>query len=113
MAPTGKPLSVNGVVMPDDFPVDALEAIHSRFVSKVRAQGEIYGEYAGALNAVSYRFLAATEYSDDFTASITQFRGAPSPPERHRQERALSAFLRAAYQQSNLAFMLFSQSQRF
>jgi hypothetical protein len=85
-------LSVNGLVMPEDFPTTPFETIHARLVAKVNTQGAVYREYAGAWNAVSYRFLAATHYSDDFTDSMTKFGSSVNPDERYRQERDLFGF---------------------
>ncbi len=85
-------LSVNGLVMPIDFPTAPFVKIHARLVAKVDAQGILYREHAGAWSAVSYRFLAATHYSDDFTDSITRSAGSSSVDERYRQERDLFGF---------------------
>lgn len=91
MAPDHR-LSLNGLVMPSDFPAAPFENIHERVVSSVDAQGDLYREYAAAWNAVSYRFLAATHYSDDFVESITQSGGSANIGERFRQERDLFGF---------------------
>ncbi|NBX03534.1 MAG: hypothetical protein EBR02_05675 [Alphaproteobacteria bacterium] len=55
------PLSTNGLVMPLDFPVADYEAIHSIVEPRTRKAKETYEQFAGAWNAVAYRFLALTE----------------------------------------------------
>jgi hypothetical protein len=86
------PLSVNGIVVPEDFPVGAFEAIHARIVQTVESQSSLYAEYSGALNGIAYRYLAMTQYSDEFTASITKAGGGHTSEDRYRQERALFGF---------------------
>jgi hypothetical protein len=85
-------LSLNGLVVPSDFPTTPFEKIHARLIAKVDTQGVVYREYAGAWNAVSYRFLAATHYSDEFTNSMKKFGSSAASDERYRQERSLFGF---------------------
>ncbi len=86
-----KGLSTNGLVMPSDFPVSPYEAVHAR-LPKDHPENTYYREHAGAWNAVAHRFLAAAQYSDDFTASIRQTAGSASVEARHYQEKSLFGF---------------------
>lgn len=86
-----KRLSTNGLVMPSDFPVGPYEAVHAR-LPKDHSETTYYREYAGAWNAVAHRFLAAGQYSDDFTDSITKTAGSASVEARHYQEKSLFGF---------------------
>lgn len=85
-------LSTIGIVMPEDFAVEAYEAIYCRVVKKIGTQSNSYDEFASAWNAVAYRFLSCTEYNKTFTESIQKSGNAPPHQERYVQERALFGF---------------------
>ena len=85
-------LSINGLIMPQDFPVVKHEAIHQKVAARGGGSSEAFGRFAGAWNAQAYRFLALTEYQADFCASLANFRTSPEHSERHRQERDLFGF---------------------
>ena len=80
------------LIMPPDFPVVPFKKIQVGLRKKVDTTGVVYQEYSGAWNAVSYRFLAATQYSDDFTDSITKYGSSVNREERYRQEKNLFGF---------------------
>jgi hypothetical protein len=86
------PLSTNGLIMPPDFPVAQYESVHGRVEPRARTSNDIYEQFAGAWNALSYRFLALTEYEAAFSASVARVGSRSSPLERHRQERDLFGF---------------------
>jgi hypothetical protein len=56
------PLMANGLFMPDDFPRESFEAIHKKIASSASGSENIYAQFAGAWNALSYRYLALTQY---------------------------------------------------
>jgi len=85
-------LSTNGLVMPAEFPTASYEAVYSVLVKRAQANAQLYEQFSGAWNAVSYRYLAVVECSEAFTASIVEHGTGPEPLERYRQERDLFAF---------------------
>lgn len=87
-----KRLSTIGLEMPEDFDAVPYEAIHSRVVAWKDTCPDAYAQYAGAWNAVAYRFMSCAEHDAAFTKSIQQGGDAPPPPERYIQERELFSF---------------------
>ena len=85
-------LSTNGLTMPDDFPVAAYEAVHGKMTPFSGVNNEVYGQFAGAWNAISYRYRAFADCDELFTASISTHGAAPNAIERYRQERDLFGF---------------------
>jgi hypothetical protein len=92
-----KPLTTNGLVMPSDFPTAEYEFVHSRMEPLSRTANEIYAHFAGAWNAVAYRFMAMTEYERAFSDSIAVVGASPSPLHREEQERALFGFFSSGF----------------
>jgi len=86
------PLLTTGLEMPPDFPADAYHAIHLKIAACVETHKETYSEFAGAWNALSYRYKAVAEYDQLFTASIVKHGSGPPHEERYRQERDLFGF---------------------
>jgi hypothetical protein len=82
------PLKTNGLVMPGDFPTDHYNAIYDQTLAQVAAATP--DQFAGAWNAVAYRFLAMTDEEQTFTALVVNT--APEPPIRYQQERSLFGF---------------------
>lgn len=78
--------------MPRDFAVEPYEAIRSRVVAKKDAYPHSWAQYAGAWNAVAYRFLSCADHDRAFIESIKRAGNAPPQPERYRQERELFGF---------------------
>lgn len=78
--------------MPPDFPVAHYESVHNKVQPLARTSNHVYEQFAGAWNALSYRFLALTEYEAKFAASLTGAGSRPVPPDRYRQERDLFGF---------------------
>jgi len=76
--------------MPLDFATGPYETIQQRISVDL---GEGYAEslqmFAGAWNAVRYRYLACVEHDQSFTSSIQQ---QLTPLERYHQERDLFGF---------------------
>lgn len=85
-------LSTNGLTMPDEFPVASYEAIHRKVTPFSGTNNEVYGQFAGAWNAISYRYRALADCDELFTASISTHGAAPNAMERYRQERDLFGF---------------------
>lgn len=90
------PLTTNGLVPAPDFPVAAYEAIHRHVVSRWGGD-ELYEHYAGAWNAVAYRYHAAVQAGEEFQLSLESHGSSPSPEERYRQDQALSMFFNSGY----------------
>lgn len=88
----GTPLSTIGLVMPSSFPSKLYEDVHARVTPKVQEQKEDWFRYAGAWNALAYRFLACTDHHRLFTDSLRRAGTAPPQPERYIQERELFSF---------------------
>jgi len=87
-----RPLSTIGLQMPEDFSISSYESIHQRVCSNSKTESNSWIEYAGAWNAIAYRFLALTDHGKAFTESIKRAGDAPPQPERYIQERELFAF---------------------
>jgi hypothetical protein len=83
-----------GFDVPSDFPIGLLESVHANVSDpdphRPQTSSE-WREWAGACNAVLYRFMACAEHSDALVASL---RASTSPelPERYRQEKLLFSF---------------------
>src|SRR5437660_721685 len=92
MASSSAPLTANGLVMPSDFPREPFEAIHTKLASSSSGRENLYAQFAGAWNALSYRHLALTEYGDAFAASLATFGTSPDAIRRYEQERDLFGF---------------------
>ncbi|UCE74598.1 MAG: hypothetical protein JSV56_02550 [Methanomassiliicoccales archaeon] len=89
---TNKPLTTIGLIMPNDFPVSAYEKIHSRITAKQKTHPDSWSLYAGAWNAVAYRFYACVDHDKAFTESVQRGGSSPPQPERYIQEKELFCF---------------------
>lgn len=85
-----EPLSINGLVMPTDFPRDLFEAVQNKLNRFHKQNGHDY--FIGAWSAISYRYHGLVDYDKDFTASLIKHGPGPSPPLRYHQERDLFGF---------------------
>jgi hypothetical protein len=83
-------LSVNSLVPPHDFPIADFEAVFSKMTAHRSHQANAH--FVAAWSALSYRYLAVTEYDDWFTASIVKHGSGPGHPIRYQQERDLFNF---------------------
>jgi hypothetical protein len=95
MVRIGKAVSVvntTGLLMPGDFPVAAYQAVHMKLVPYAEKNNLVYAQFAGAWNAISYRFNALDEYDELFSSSIAKYGAGPPADERYRQERDLFGF---------------------
>jgi hypothetical protein len=81
-----------GLEMPDDFPLQTLEATYACVRDGHEWPERPVGEYSLAVNGILYRFRACTEFDDELRGSLTAHGGAPQIEERYRQERALFGF---------------------
>lgn len=84
------PLKTNGLLMPVDFPTAQYNDVYERTLSQVTASPAIHEQFAGAWNAVAYRFQAMADDEIAFTSLVVQT--APEPPIRYQQERSLFGF---------------------
>ena len=89
--------------MPPDFPIDAYESVHGRVVT-ARGNDPLYDHYAGAWNAVAYRFRGAIDSGESFVASMEAHGSTPEPLERYVQERALFEFFSCGFSVFDAAF---------
>jgi hypothetical protein len=89
-------LTTNGIDVPADFPTGPYENIHAIVAAK-RSSHANYGHYAGASNAVAYRFKAAIEYGDAFALSLKTHSTAPAPQGRYNQEKFLFGFFSSGF----------------
>jgi hypothetical protein len=78
--------------MPSDFPVAEYESVHKIVAPRAHTPQDVYEQFAGAWNALAYRFLAVTEYEAALTGSLAKAGTSPTPTERYRQERDLFGF---------------------
>src|SRR2546428_9732197 len=86
-----QPLTTVGLSVPQDFPAGPYEGIHAVVSKRLLFKDSPGSEYAGAWNAVAYRYLACAESDEAFTKSIVK-SASPPPPERYDQERELFSF---------------------
>jgi hypothetical protein len=79
--------------VPDDFPIDLLEATHAQISDPddARRQTDEWREWAGACNGLLYRFLACAGHSDSLVSSL-EASTSPPQPERYEQEKLLFDF---------------------
>lgn len=61
-------------------------------------------EFAGAWNAVAYRFQALVEAGDQFAISLTGDGPHPPPEPRYHQEKSLIEFFAAGFDTFESAF---------
>jgi hypothetical protein len=82
-----------GFDVPDDFPLERLEAVHATISDPDEERRKLPGwaEWAGACNGVLYRFMACAEHSDTLINSL-QRSTSPPIPERYEQEKLLYSF---------------------
>lgn len=85
-----EPLSINGLVMPIDFPRAAFEAVQKK-LDQFSKQRE-HDHFIGAWSAISYRYHGLVDYDKEFTASIVKHGPGPGQPLRYQQERDLFGF---------------------
>ncbi len=91
-----RPLKTNGLVPAPDFPVEPYEAVHELVVARW-GNLQLYEDFAGAWNAVSYRFEAAAKSGAEFERSLRVAGATPTPDERFRQDSALAEFFSGGY----------------
>jgi hypothetical protein len=92
MSESAVPLSVNGLVMPPDFPAQSFQAVQRIIQPFAQTDNELYAHFAGAWNAISYRYLSLVNYGEIFTASLKAHGSSPPAVERYNQERMLFGF---------------------
>ena len=81
-------LSTLGFEPPADFPQDPYDAIHHRLEHLANSpQGEIWRQFAGAWNAVAYRFQACAEYDESFRSDFVRLGVNAGGLDRYRQQR--------------------------
>lgn len=97
-----------------DFPQDPYDAIHHRLEHFANSpQGTTWRQFAGAWNAVAYRFQACAEYDETFRSDFARLGVNAGGLDRYRQERdtygcivnacsVIEAFYYAAYAMGSL-----------
>lgn len=96
------PLKTNGLVMPGDFPTGHYNAVYDRTLARVTAAATVHDQFAGAWNAVAYRFLAMADEERTFPSLIANT--APEPSIRYQQERSLFGFFSNGFSVFESAF---------
>jgi hypothetical protein len=81
--------STVGIRMPADFALEPYEVIHRQMTAHLARTPWL--EWAGAWNAIAYRFVSMADHDAAFRRLIAR-SDAPPPPERYRQERELFGF---------------------
>lgn len=89
-------LSTNGLVPALGFPVASYEAVHAKVNSKWSTHA-LYEHYAGAWNALAYRFQGAVNAGESLASSFATHGASPIPQERFRQEHELFNFFSAGF----------------
>lgn len=79
-------------LMPGDFAAAPYEAIHRRMDTKKDTHPDSWAQYAGAWNAIVYRFRSCADHDRAFTKSVKRSGSAPPQPGRYIQERELFDF---------------------
>jgi hypothetical protein len=87
-----QPLTINGLLMPPDFPAAAYERTYARARLRAQTHASAYDHFGSAWNAVSFRFMALVNDGDEFATSIDALDGAANLDQRYRQERHLFGF---------------------
>lgn len=78
--------------MPKAFPNKSYESIHKIMKGMKDKFHLSWKQYAGAWNAIGYRFKSCAENDRIFTQSMLKTGKSPEPHERYIQERALFYF---------------------
>lgn len=89
-------LTTNGIQTPFGFPTEEYELIHKQVVSTNQTH-ELYQHFAGAWNALSYRYKSVIEHGDEFIFSLKAHGSSPPPEERYLQEKLLFDFFSASF----------------
>lgn len=84
-------LSNNGLTAHQDFPIGPYEALHAKVRTRWPQQAS-YSQFAGAWNALAYRFHGAVDAGAIFQKSLKNFGSHPAPHQRYQQEEALFNF---------------------
>lgn len=90
------PLTTNGLIPAADFPREPYEAVH-RLVVATWANHGLYEHYAGAWNAIAYRFHGAIQAGEEFDRSLAAEGPTPTPAARYLQDQALAEFFGSGY----------------
>lgn len=89
-------LPTNGLLVPTDFPIAQYAFVH-KIIEAAQAKHPLYEHYAGAWNALSYRFRAAVDYGNFLVESLKKHGSTPLPEERYIQERILFDFFSSGF----------------
>lgn len=84
-------LNSNGLLADDRFPSESYNSIHA-LAAKHFDRHPHYDLFAGALNAVAYRYHGAQKAGQSLHASLQDNKGNATPDERQRQEYDLFDF---------------------
>jgi hypothetical protein len=85
-------LSSLDIDLPNDFPSRPYSLIHSKLAPRRDERPTSWDQWAGAWNAVAYRYLSCFEHDQHFTGSVKKFGCSPGQPHRYFQERELFGF---------------------
>jgi hypothetical protein len=100
------PLTTNGLVMPAAFEIHAYEVVHG-LVARHFGKDTRYDHFAGAWNAIAYRFLGAYDSAEAFGDAVKTHGSTPRPPQRYLQERLLFEFFSSVFSVFESSFFAF------
>ncbi len=85
-------LTTIGIEVPDIFPVESYESVHRQMAKLIDVYKTQWYHYAGAWNAVGYRFIVCSKNNALYTMSYQNHGEWPPFTERYKQETALFSF---------------------
>lgn len=94
--PNSSTLRSNGLHVPHDFPIVQYESIHGTIAANF-GSNSLYEHYAGAWNALAYRYRAAVDHGNIFVKLFKVNGATPPPEERYEQERTLFDFFSSSF----------------
>lgn len=98
-----QPVVATGITLPADFPTTSYDTLN-KLVGEKYNKHSLFFDFAGAWNAVSYRYLAMTEAGEHFTRCLTRDGASPPPKSRYKQETGLFVFFSAGFATLESAF---------
>src|SRR3989344_958539 len=91
MTKSNSTLKSNGLNISEGFPIASYELIFE-IINSAPKDSKLYEHFAGAWNAIAYRFQAVVEHGNAFAALIATHGSTPPPEERYAQEKTLFDF---------------------
>jgi hypothetical protein len=86
-----------GISLNSGFPCETYDSLSSQLGIATLMGLPAWKQFAGAWNAVAYRYKACAEHNVAFTESFKRSSAPPSQPERYIQERELFGFFSTGF----------------